>query len=77
MEFDLEKYYLKSTFLFDSLSDDETKFVKTKMIRKEYLKNEYLFKERSYSKGVYILRKGKVKIFQTNKDGKHSLVYIY
>ena len=36
-----------------------------------------VFKERSFSKGIYIIRKGKVKIFQTNSEGKQSIVYIY
>jgi len=47
------------------------------LLRKEYLPGEYLFKEKSYSRGIYIVRKGKVKIFQTNADGKQSIVYIY
>lgn len=77
MEFNIEKYHLKSSSLFDFLSTEETQLVKDKIVRKEYLKGEFLFKENSYSKGIYILRKGKVKIFQTNGDGKQSIVYIY
>jgi CRP-like cAMP-binding protein len=77
MEFNIEKYHLKSSSLFDLLSPDEVKFLKDKMQRKEFSKNEFLFKEKSYSKGIYILRKGKVKIFQTNSEGKQSIVYIY
>ncbi|HSH66528.1 MAG TPA: Crp/Fnr family transcriptional regulator, partial [Bacteroidia bacterium] len=34
-------------------------------------------REGSYSKGAYILRKGKVKIYQTNRDGKAQIAYIY
>ncbi|OFY84095.1 MAG: hypothetical protein A3F72_19645 [Bacteroidetes bacterium RIFCSPLOWO2_12_FULL_35_15] len=77
MGFNIEKYYLKSSLLFDFLSAQETKLVKNKLIRKEYFKGEFLFKERSFSKGIYIIRKGKVKIFQTNSEGKQSIVYIY
>lgn len=77
MEFNIEKYHLKSSSLFDFLSAEETQLVKDKIIRKEYFKGEFLFKENSYSKGIYILRKGKVKIFQTNSEGKQSIVYIY
>jgi CRP-like cAMP-binding protein len=67
MEFNIGKYHLKSISLF----------IKGKLTRKEYLKGEILFKEKSYSKGIYILRKGKIKIYQTNHDGKQSIVYIY
>jgi CRP-like cAMP-binding protein len=77
MEFNIEKYHLKSSSLFENLTKDEALFVKSKSIRKEYIKGEILFKEKSYSKGIYILRKGKIKIFQTNHDGKQSIVYIY
>jgi len=75
--FDIEKYHLKSSSLFDFLSNEETELVKSRITRKEYLKGEYLFKQGNYSKGIYIIRKGKVKIFQTNSDGKQSIVYIY
>lgn len=77
MEFNIEKYHLKSSSLFDFLSPQEAQLVRYKMIRKEYEKGEYLFRENSYSKGVYLVRKGKVKIFQTNSEGKQSIVYIY
>ncbi|MDF2448212.1 MAG: Crp/Fnr family transcriptional regulator [Bacteroidota bacterium] len=77
MNFNIEKYHLKSSSLFDSLSDREAATVKSNLIRKEFAKNEILFKEETLSKGIYILKKGKVKIFQTNADGKESIVYIY
>lgn len=77
MEFNIEKYHLKSSSLFDFLTPQESQMVRAKMIRQEYEKGEYLFKENSYSKGVYVVRKGKVKIFQTNSEGKQSIVYIY
>lgn len=77
MEFNIEKYHLKSSSLFDFLNKEEALLVKSKMLRKEFLKGEYLFKEKSFSKGIYVIRKGKVKIFQTNSEGKQSIVYIY
>lgn len=77
MNFSIEKYHLKSSSLFDSLSESESSIIKDSMIRKEYIKGECLFKEQTLSKGIYIIKKGKVKIFQTNSDGKESIVYIY
>jgi len=77
VEFNVDKYHLKSSSFFDFLNKEETLLVKSKMIRMEFLKGEYLFKEKSFSKGIYLIRKGKVKIFQTNSDGKQSIVYIY
>lgn len=77
MEYNIEKYHLKSTSFFDFLSPTESKLLKEKMTRLEFKKGDYLFKEKSFSKGIFIIRKGKVKIFQTNTDGKQSIVYIY
>jgi CRP-like cAMP-binding protein len=77
MEINIEKYHLKSTSLFDFLSTEESRLVKNRMLRKEYGKGEYLFRQDSHSKGIYVVRKGKIKIFQTNGDGKQSIVYIY
>lgn len=77
MEFSIDKYHLKSSSLFNFLSQDESQSIKEAWSRKEYMKGECLFKENSFSKGVYIIRKGKVKIFQTNHDGKETIVYIY
>lgn len=77
MEFNIERYHLKSVSLLEFLSAQELDLVKKRMVRKEFQKGEYLFKENSRSRGIYILRKGKVKIFQTNIDGKQTIVYIY
>jgi CRP-like cAMP-binding protein len=77
MEIEIEKYHLKSKSFFDFVSNEDELFLKNKLIRQEFQKSKYLFKENSFSKGVYIIRKGKVKIFQTNKEGKQSIVYIY
>ncbi len=77
MEYNIEKYHLKSSSFFDFLTASEALLLKDKMTRIEYKKGEYMFKQNSFSKGVYIIRKGKVKIFQTNADGKQSIVYIY
>lgn len=47
------------------------------MERLELPKGKLIYKEGNFSKGAYILRKGKIKIYQTNKEGKEQLVYIY
>lgn len=77
MELNIDNYHLKSSSLFDFLTEEEAKLVKGRLVRKEYSQGEYIFKEKSFSRGVYIVRKGKVKIFQMNNEGKQSIVYIY
>lgn len=77
MEFNIENFHLQSSYLFDYLSSAESQLIKSRLSRKEYNKGESVFKEGSFSKGVYIIRKGKVKIFRTNLEGKQSIIYIY
>src|SRR5688572_7264781 len=73
----IENYHLKSTSFLDSLNTKEKIFIKGKIIRLEFKKRQMLFKEGTNSKGIYIVRKGKVKIFKTNPQGNQSIVYIY
>ncbi len=77
MKFDIDKYHLKGLSFLDLLTSSDAMLAKKHMIRKEYKRGECLFNENSYSKGVYILRKGKVKIFQTGEHGRKSIVYFY
>jgi CRP-like cAMP-binding protein len=77
MEIDINKFHLKSFSIFEYLDSKDSAFIKNKMIRKEFEKQDVILKENSFPKGVYIVKKGKIKIFQTNSDGKQSIVYIY
>lgn len=77
MESGIGKYHLQSKSLFASLKSDDLRRINSKLQRKELLKGEYLFREGSFPKGIYLVKKGKIKIFQTNVDGKQNIVSIY
>lgn len=77
MDFDISKYHLYSTSLFASLDRSELKRINTRLLSKEYEPGEFLFREGSYPKGIYLVRKGKIKIFQANADGKQHIISIY
>lgn len=77
MAFSLAKYHFKMTSLFDDLPQEESNFLKQHAIRQEEKAGKIIYREGAYSKGVYILKRGKIKIYQTNKDGKEQIVYIY
>lgn len=77
MNFDIEKYHLKSISFTDLVSLTEAKVLRAAMSRREYLRGDFIFRENTFSKGIYIVRKGKVKIFQTDESGKRSIVYFY
>jgi CRP-like cAMP-binding protein len=73
----VENYHLKSTSFYESLSSKEKNLIRKHEQRQEYKKGQLLFKESSFAKGLYIIRKGKVKIFKSTVNGGQSIVYIY
>lgn len=75
--FNLENYHLKSSSFYEMLSTKEKTQIQDKVIRQEYKRGQLLFREGTYSKGIYIVKKGKVKIFKSNQQGFESIVYIY
>jgi CRP-like cAMP-binding protein len=77
MPFSIEKYHFMTTSLLEELPAKEYKLLKEQMTRMEVKKNKVLFRQGYYSKGIYILVKGKVKIFQLSKDGQEQIAYIY
>jgi CRP-like cAMP-binding protein len=72
-----ENYLLKSSSFSDELNAAEQLWIKEKMVRLEFKKDQLLFKEGSFSKGLYIVRKGKIKIYKAGPQGEQSIVYIY
>jgi CRP-like cAMP-binding protein len=77
MIFKMEKYHFKTDSVLEGLPAKEFRLLKEDMQRMEIKKGKIIYKEGSYSKGAYILRKGKVKIYRTNGEGKEQIAYIY
>ncbi len=76
MAFKIEKYHFRTDSILEGLPTKEFRLLKY-MQRLEIKKDKVIYKEGTFSKGTYILRKGKIKIFQTNKEGKEQIAYIY
>lgn len=77
MKFAIEKYHFKTESIFEQLSILESKKLKSAIVRKEVKKGNIIFREGTFSKGLYILKKGTVKIYQINSEGKEQIAYIY
>lgn len=77
MGFSMEKYHFKTGSVLQRLPSKDAALLKEQMVRLEVKKDEVIYKEGYYSKGVYILKKGKIKIAQLNKDGEEQIAYIY
>jgi CRP-like cAMP-binding protein len=77
MAFNFEHYRLRSVSFTSMLTPKEAAFVNAHAVTREYRKGQLLFREGTFSRGIYILRKGRVKIHHCNTDGKLSIIYIY
>jgi CRP-like cAMP-binding protein len=77
MQFDFEKYQLRSLQFYDMLLPEEAKYAKASSTRQEYKRGQTIIREGTFSKGIYLIRKGKVKIHNSNPEGKESILYIY
>jgi CRP-like cAMP-binding protein len=77
MAFQIEKYHFITGSILEGLPSRDFRLLKEGMKRVEKSKGELIYKEGSHPKGVYILRKGKIKIFQTSAEGREQIVYIY
>jgi CRP-like cAMP-binding protein len=77
MPFNIEKYYFNRSQILDGLPPAELQMLEGKLAHREIKKGALLYKEGNQPNGVYFLSKGKVKVFQTNEDGKEQIIYIY
>jgi CRP-like cAMP-binding protein len=77
MDFNISKYHFTTGSLFDDLLPEHARLLKSSIKRSEKKKGEIIFKKGMPSNGIYILRKGKVKIYQVNQYGKSQILYIY
>lgn len=77
MNFAISKYHFTSKKLLQAVLPiymDELAAI-TKIVI--FKKGEEIYREGSTPKAVYLIKKGKVKIEQTNQDGNRRIVYIY
>jgi len=68
---------LKSFSFFDLMSEQEIRLAVDNSIIREYKKGQQLFKEGQFSKGVFVVKKGKVKLFKTDPEGRERILYIH
>lgn len=66
----------KKVPLFSNLNDEEIEKIVALIVRKKYKKGEMPFLQGSHLEGLYIINKGKIKIFKYTKEGKEQILYI-
>src|SRR5688572_706344 len=71
------KFHFKGIPVLKSLPAEDVSWIMSNSRVKKVKANVELFKEGTFPKQVFILKKGKVKIFQTTSEGNEQIVYIY
>jgi CRP/FNR family transcriptional regulator len=64
-----DKADLKKQRLFSDLTDAELGMIARKIVIENYARGKELFKEGDATKGIYLLKKGKVEISKNTPDG--------
>jgi CRP-like cAMP-binding protein len=65
-----------SSCIFKSLSPEEISILINSKSNRTYKKNQIIYLEGEKPQGIYCIASGKVKITQTNKDGREQIVRI-
>lgn len=77
MESIRERFFYKCDSLFDDIKPQYLDVIQQNGIEKTFKKNKILFKQGSFPDGVYYIKKGKIKVYQLNPDGKSQIIYLY
>ncbi len=77
MEHLFSKYDFKSDLILSNLSEEEEGIVNSSMEWIPFKKGKMLFYEDGIPTGVFLITKGKAKIYKTGMDGKEQIFYIY
>lgn len=68
---------LKKQILLSDLSESEIDKLSKKAIEESYPKGRYIFKEGDITRGIYLIRKGKVEISKITPDGWKQTLAIF
>jgi CRP-like cAMP-binding protein len=77
MHFDLSQYHFNNAEVLDGLDAKSKKLLLSKTQQRKFKGGKLIYREGKKPKGVYILRKGRVKIYQTGQDGIKQIMYLY
>ena len=77
MGVDLDKFTLKAGSLFSLMEPEQARYAREHLSVRSFRNGYELYRKGSYAKGVYIVRKGKIKISYINDDGRESIIYVY
>ena len=76
IDFPFDRFNFNSDSIFEGLPETDLELLNKNMVTHTYKKNEILFREGSHPTGIYFIKKGKVKKYKTDKDGREHIFYV-
>ncbi|MDP2387608.1 MAG: Crp/Fnr family transcriptional regulator [Bacteroidota bacterium] len=76
IDFPFDKFNFKSDSVLEGLPEEDLDLLNKNMVCHTYKKGEILFREGSYPTGIYYIKKGKVKKYKTDKEGREQIFYV-
>jgi CRP-like cAMP-binding protein len=73
----VDKLRFNASNIFEGIPQQDVALLERNIVKIEEKKETILFKEGFYPKGVYLINKGILKIYQVNKDGDNQIVDFY
>jgi len=70
------RYCANKVSIFSILQEQQLKEITDKIARKKYKKGQIIFFEGDISDKLYVINKGKIKVFKYTKEGKEQILYI-
>ncbi|MEW9096624.1 MAG: Crp/Fnr family transcriptional regulator [Clostridiaceae bacterium] len=71
-----EKYCASKVFIFSTLGEEQFKEISKLIVTRRYKKGESIFFEGDLWDRLYIINKGKIKVFKYTKEGKEQILYL-
>jgi CRP-like cAMP-binding protein len=74
--FPADKFQFKSSSVFRELPVEELAFLKSRMVERKYKRGQRIFVEGTFPSGIYYVKKGRIKKYKADRDGKEQIIYI-
>lgn len=73
----ISQFFFTTEPILASLPESDLKIFREHLKLKRVRKGKELFREGSFPKAVYIVKRGKVKLYQRGQSGTETIIYIY
>ncbi len=74
--FPIDKWNFKSQSVLNNLPEDEYNSLCRNMTEQQYSKGDVLFREGMAPGGIFFIKRGKVKKYKLDREGKEQIIYV-